>query len=207
MNSQPADELRKIRMLMERSSIYHSLSGLSGVAAGAVGIIVYAAVYGIATPLLKKHPEMQDTQDGQQYLFKIFFGASLICLVLAFTAIFFFNRRKARLQGTPFFEPVMQKMFVNLFIPLLAGGIYVSMLFWEHQYLLMAPTMLIFYGLAMIQASGHTIAEIRYLGMAELILGLVAIFMTQFGMWFWLAGFGVLNMLYGGYIYLKYERN
>src|SRR5258706_8143426 len=96
------EDLKKIRSLMERSSIYRSLSGLSGVAAGAIGLIVYAFVYGIVDPIVEKEPEMKFTDEGRLYLIKIFFIASVVCLLLAFTAIFFFNWRKAQRQGLPF---------------------------------------------------------------------------------------------------------
>ncbi|HYV92972.1 MAG TPA: hypothetical protein VE978_14375 [Chitinophagales bacterium] len=201
------EDLKKIRSLMERSSMYRSLSGLSGVAAGVIGLIVYAIVYGIVDPMVEKRPEMKSTDEGQLYLIKIFFTASVICLILVFAAIFYFNRRKAKRHELPFFEPAMQKMFLNLFIPLIAGGVYCLMLIHEKQFLLIAPSMLIFYGLGMINASRHTIIEIRYLGLVELILGLIAIFMKEYGMWFWLAGFGIVNLIYGAYIYLRYEKS
>jgi len=130
----------------------------------------------------------------------------VICLLLVFSAIFFFNWRKAKQHDIPFLEPSMQKMFVNLFIPLIAGSVYCLMLLNEKEFLLIAPSMLVFYGLAMINASRHTIVEIRYLGLVELILGLVAIFFKEYGMWFWLAGFGFVNLIYGAYIYFNYER-
>lgn len=207
MEPEPSlEELKKIRSLMERSSIYHSLSGLSGVAAGVIGLIVYAVVYGLVDPFIEEQPQVKYTDEGRLYLIKIFFGASVICLLLAFAAIFFFNWRKARRNDLSFFEPAMQKMFVNLFIPLIAGGLYSVMLLREQQFLLIAPSMLIFYGLAMIQASRHTIIEIRYLGLVELVLGLIAIFMKEYGIWFWLAGFGAVNLIYGAYIYFRYER-
>jgi hypothetical protein len=199
------EDLKGIRSLMERSSMYRSLSGLSGVAAGAIGMIVYFIVYGIVDPMVEKQPEMKFTDEGQLYLIKIFFIASLICLLLVFAAIFFFSWRNAKNQDLPFPEPAMQKMFINLFIPLIAGGVYCLMLIQEKQFLLIAPSMLIFYGLAMINASRHTIIEIRYLGLVELILGLIAIFFKEYGIWFWLAGFGVVNLIYGAYIYFSYE--
>jgi hypothetical protein len=167
---------------------------------------VYAVIYGIVDPLIEKQPQIKYTDEGRLYLIKIFFAASVICLLLAFSAILFFNWRKARRSDLSFFEPAMQKMFFNLFIPLIAGGLYCVMLMREQQFLLIAPSMLIFYGLAMIQASRHTIIEIRYLGLVELILGLIAIFVKEYGMWFWLAGFGIVNLIYGAYIYFRYER-
>ncbi len=76
---------------------------------------------------------------------KIFFLASAVCILLAFTGILFFNARKARKAGEDFYTPAMRKMFINLFIPLVAGGIYCLVLVREHEYGLVAPTMLLFY--------------------------------------------------------------
>src|ERR1043165_5442184 len=109
------DNLKKIRSLMERSAMYRSLSGLSGVAAGTIGLIVYFIVYGIVDPIIGKNPAMKFTDESQLYLIKTFFIASVICLTLTFASIFFFNWRKAKRDELPFFEPVMQKMFINLF--------------------------------------------------------------------------------------------
>ena len=200
------EDLKRIRSLMERSSVYHSLSGLSGVAAGVIGIVVYFAAYAFIDPILEKDPQWKFTAEGQAYLIRFFSVASIICLALAFSAILYFNRLKAQQTGLPLFDETMKKMFINLFIPLISGGIYCIMLIREQNFLLIAPSMLIFYGLAMIMASRHTIIEIRHLGFAELILGLIAIFFKEYGMWFWLSGFGLVNVIYGAYIYFTYER-
>jgi len=200
------DDIKRIRKLMERSSVDHSLSGLSGVAAGIIGIVIFFVVYHFIDPMLEKKVDWNATPEGENYLIKFFFVASVICLALVFTAILYFNRLKAKRAGLPFFDTSMQKMFINLFIPLIAGGIYSLMLVREKEFLLIAPSMLVFYGLSMIMASRHTIIEIRHLGFAELLLGLIAIFFKDFGMWFWLVGFGFINVIYGAYIYFRYER-
>jgi hypothetical protein len=201
------EDIKKIRSLMENSVVYNSLSGLSGVAAGIIGIVVYFIVYGMINPAVQQDPNMRDSPVIEFNMLRLFFTASAVCLTLAFSAIFFFNARKARKAGEAFYTPAMRKMFINLFIPLIAGGIYCLMLVREGEYGLVAPTMLVFYGLAMIMASRNTIIEIRYLGFAELILGLIALFVKTYGMWFWLAGFGFVNVAYGLYIYFQYEKN
>jgi hypothetical protein len=201
----PLDDLHRIRNLMEKSTMYHSLSGLSGVVAGIVGIVIYFITYLIANPYLDSHMGSMSSAD-RRYVTGIFLIAATVALVLAFTGIFFFNYQKAKREGAAFLESSMKKMFINLFIPLVAGGIYCLMLLGQQQYLLIAPTMLVFYGLAMIQASRHTIVEIQHLGMAELLIGLVAIFIPQYGLWLWLLGFGFVNLFYGAYIYFRYEK-
>lgn len=199
-------ELKKIRSLMERSTIYHSLSGLSGIAAGIVGIVAYLVVYLIIDPRMESDSAVKMTAIGKSNLIQIFLLGSIAAFLLAFAAIFLFNWRKAKQYQLPFFDEPMRQMFINLFIPLIAGGVYCLMLLREELFLLIAPTTLIFYGLGMILASRHTIIEIRYLGMIELTLGLISIFMKDYGSWFWLIGFGFVNLIYGAYIYLRHER-
>src|SRR3982751_4364256 len=90
------EELKQIRNLMERSSISHSLSGLSGVAAGIIGILFYFGTYAIIDPMLEKNPEWKFTPEGESYLIRFFSLASAICLTLVFAAVLFFNYLRAR---------------------------------------------------------------------------------------------------------------
>ncbi len=39
-----------------------------------------------------------------------------------------------------------------------------------------------------------------------IILGLIAMFYIGYGLYFWAIGFGILHIVYGLYIYYKYER-
>ncbi|MES2397617.1 MAG: hypothetical protein V4549_16525 [Bacteroidota bacterium] len=70
----------------------------------------------------------------------------------------------------------------------------------------MAPSSLLFYGLALINASKYTLNDIRYLGICEIVLGLIASLYIGYGLLFWAAGFGVLHIVYGAVMYYKYER-
>jgi hypothetical protein len=75
----------------------------------------------------------------------------------------------------------------------------------DHIFLI-APTCLLFYGLALINASRYTLGEIRYLGCCELILGIISLWVPGYGLIFWAAGFGVLHIIYGIIMWWKYER-
>ena len=66
--------------------------------------------------------------------------------------------------------------------------------------------MLIFYGLALVNASKYTRNDVRSLGMAEVVLGMISLSALQYGLLFWALGFGVLHIAYGTYMYLKYEK-
>jgi hypothetical protein len=70
-----------------------------------------------------------------------------------------------------------------------------------------APACLIFYGLALVNASKYTLSEIRYLGLLQIVLGLINTQFINKGLIFWAIGFGLLHILYGFSMWWKYERN
>ena len=69
-----------------------------------------------------------------------------------------------------------------------------------------AALMLIFYGLALINASKYSIGDIRYLGFTQIILGLICALMPSYGFWFWVIGFGFMHIIYGSMMHFKYDR-
>jgi hypothetical protein len=74
-------------------------------------------------------------------------------------------------------------------------------------YGLVAPACLIFYGLALVNASKYTLSEVRYLGYAQILLGIINLWMPGYGLYFWAAGFGVMHIIYGIVMWSRYERN
>jgi hypothetical protein len=91
-------------------------------------------------------------------------------------------------------------------IPLTAGAIYCSILLYHGHIALIAPATIIFYGLSILNASKYTIHDIRSLGVLEIVIGLIASIYVDYGLLFWALGFGVLHIVYGLYIYFKYEK-
>jgi hypothetical protein len=91
-------------------------------------------------------------------------------------------------------------------LPLVAGGIYLFRLLQIGSYGLIAPGCLIFYGLALLNASKYTLREVRYLGICEIILGIINLWVIGKGIYFWAFGFGILHILYGIVMWWKYER-
>ena len=71
---------------------------------------------------------------------------------------------------------------------------------------LVAPATLVFYGMTLFNAGKFTLDEVRYLGICEMILGLVAAIYIGYGLLFWAIGFGVLHIIYGAVMWWKYER-
>jgi hypothetical protein len=191
------EDLKEIRNLMEKSSRFLSLSGLSGIIAGVAAIAgaFYAwwfiSQLGMMTILV--NPIIVLLVDA------------LIVFVIALFAGIFFSWRKAIKQGVQFWCKTSKRLLINFLIPLVSGGIFSIFLIYHGYYLMIIPATLIFYGLALVNASKFTYADTYYFGLSEIILGLLASFFNGYGIWFWGIGFGVLHILYGIVIYFKYD--
>ena len=118
----------------------------------------------------------------------------------------YFTTRKAKLKGQPIWDALTKRLLISLAIPLVSGGLFCIAMFFQGLAGIIAPATLIFYGLSLVNASKFTLHDIYYLGICEIILGIIAVFNIGFGLEFWAIGFGFLHILYGTIMYLKYER-
>ena len=203
------DNLTEIRSLMERSSRFISLSGASGISAGIVAIIGAAAVSiyhgtSIISTAWERNYESGARVNTDTLTFYII--VALLVLGIAIALSVFFTMRKAKKNNLPVWDSVAKRLVTSLLVPLSTGGIFCIILLFNGITSLVAPSMLIFYGLALINASKFAIGDAEILGSAEIILGLTAMFFDGYGMLFWTLGFGVFHIVYGIYMYLKYER-
>jgi len=204
-SKQYLEDITEIKSMMERSSRFISLSGISGIFAGIYALIGAGLVYNrmyASTGDLYQRTYINSYESDLSFMIIV----AVTVLVLALITGVFFTTRKARKQKLKTWDNTTKRLLVNLMIPLIAGGLICLMLLKGHYYTLVAPATLIFYGLALINASHHTYRDIRYLGMSELALGLIACSFIGYGLLFWAIGFGVLHIIYGTMMYLKYER-
>jgi len=205
-NQEHLNNLAEIRSLMEKSSTFISLSGLSGISAGIIGLVSAVYVY-IRFESLFSPGRSYTVEPAFSYgTITSLIVIAVIVLILTFGAAIFFTSRKAKKKGLPVWNSSAKRLVVNLFIPLAAGGVFCLILLYHGIYGLIAPAMLLFYGLALLNASKYTLNDIKYLGISELTLGLIAAFWFQYSLLFWALGFGVLNIIYGIMMYIKYER-
>ena len=204
MNRKHQEDLSHIRSMMERSSRFISLSGLSGVFAGLSALIGGLYVY----QLFKING--LDYFDGEHKLYSVDLVSELV--IIAFIILFFaltfgifFTIRKSRKYYLPIWTSATKKMLFNLAIPLLVGGVFCLALLYHQIYVLIAPATLLFYGLALINAEKYTFSDIKYLGFCELVLGCISLFFLGYGLVFWIIGFGILHILYGLIVFKKYK--
>ncbi|MBN1952350.1 MAG: hypothetical protein JW801_14210 [Bacteroidales bacterium] len=193
------DALQDIRKMMNRSVRFLSLSGLSGLFAG-----IYAILAGLIAYLYLGKLEYF-TPDGKTDRVVLVMIA-VVTLILALLTAFLLSLRKARHAGVKMWDESAKNAILNLCIPLLTGGIFSLALIHEGIIGLVAPTTLIFYGLALVNTSKYTFPTIRQLGFLEIGLGLINAFFIGYGLIFWVAGFGLFHVIYGIYMYFKYDR-
>lgn len=206
-DSESLQDIKAIRKLMEESTRFLSLSGLSGVFAGLTAIAGALFAYFI---ILKSGTinfnEYLTTLTGQEttLLRWQLFAAAAIVLVVSVLFAFWFSMRKAKKDGKSFWSPVSKRLLINLLIPLITGGILTIVFMLQNQIQLVIPGFLIFYGLALVNAGKFTFGEIFYLGILEIITGLVSAFIPGWSLIFWIFGFGLLHIIYGLAMFRKY---
>ena len=196
--------LTDIRSLMERSAKFLSLSGLSGVSAGLIALI------GAGWAWFHQATDSSDYQNDAAHRraqTEFLLTDMLLVLVFALAAGIFFTVRKARRQGLPVWNQTSRRLLWALSVPLLTGGVFCIGLIYHGMFWLAFPTTLIFYGMALLHGSRYTVRDVEYLGVSEVVLGLIALFFTGYALLTWAVGFGVLNIVYGVVMWMKYERS
>jgi hypothetical protein len=218
MNEQQAsiDALKDIRKMMERSSRFISLSGWSGVAAGCCALIGAWFGHGIInqsriqSDSLRKHydADLQTTPiQIKDYMGNQLVQIALLTFLAAVVLAFFFTYIRSRKTGTPIWGVASKRLTLSVGIPMIIGGIYLLKLMQAGAFGLIAPGCLLFYGLGLVNAAKYTLGEIKWLGYGQLLLGVINLFYTGYGIYFWALGFGVLHIVYGIIMWWKYERD
>ena len=209
---QSLEDLQHIKKMMERSSRFISLSGLSGISAGFCAIIgawvAHPYVFGQKDFIINNDLAVAQavTNDYSIILNTYLFWIATTTFIAAFLSAFFFTWLKSKKDGTPLWGNTAKRLMINVSIPLLVGGIFLFRMLHYGTFGLVAPGCLIFYGLALINASKYTLDEIRYLGYIQILLAVINLWFVGYGLYFWTMGFGVMHIAYGVYMWIKYER-
>ncbi|MEP5255312.1 MAG: hypothetical protein ABJQ39_09665 [Winogradskyella arenosi] len=195
------NDISEIKNLMHKSSRFISLSGLSGIMAGIYALIGAALTYYLV-----------DTYSYGTLLLDGWIFRSVM-LVLFFVASFsivtgiILTTRKAKKNGEEIWNQSSRRLIFNFLIPLVAGGLYILIILSQGRYGQTGGLMLIFYGLALVNASKYSLGDIKYLGFIEMTLGLIATAFPGYGFWLWVIGFGFMHIIYGTWMHFKYDTN
>jgi uncharacterized DUF497 family protein len=204
-NEKYLNDLSEIKNLMNRSSRFLSLSGLSGILAGTYSLIgawmAYKTIY-FDTSTMGSYRNLVISQEA---VFRLLFIAFTVIVLSLITGIFL-SIRKAKKAEESFWNSASKRLVINFAIPLATGGFFILFLIEKEILGLIAPLTLLFYGLACVNASKYTLGGIRYLGITMIVLGLLSTWFIGYGLLFWALGFGVCHILYGSIMYFKYEK-
>lgn len=193
-------DISEIKNLMNKSSRFISLSGLSGVLAGIYALIGAAIAYWL----------VMTESGGTLYIFHgwVFWACMAVLLMTALLSAvtgIILTTRKAKKTGDKMWDNSSKRLLLNFIIPLAVGGIYCLIILSQGRYGQTGGLMLIFYGLALVSASKYSIGDIQYLGYIQIILGLIASYYPGYGFWLWAIGFGVMHIIYGTWMHFKYD--
>jgi len=200
------DDIGEIKHLMNKSSRFMSLSGLSGILAGIYALIGTTLVYNI---IYKDNPLTKDSYQtlvlDETSMLNIFAIAFAVVSVSIITAIIL-SWKKAKLYNEKLWDIASRRLMINFMIPLATGGFFIIALIEKEIYVFVAPLTLVFYGLALVNASKYTLGYIRYFGVTMILIGLSSVWFLGYGLFFWALGFGLCHIIYGALVHLKYER-
>jgi len=199
-------DIEEIRSLMEKSSKFISLSGWAGIFAGVFALL---GSY-IALTYLDFNPQSLsvDTENNpfqQKQIFSVV-QLALLVFLLAISFALFFTHRRAKRKDELLWTPTAKRLVMNMAVPLFTGGILILIFISKGFIGFVAPFSLLFYGLALFTISKFTFDEVKILGLIEILLGLISVYKVSLGLLFWSIGFGVVHIVYGIYVYFKYER-
>lgn len=194
------DDIRAIREMMEQSSKFLSLSGLSGIIVGCIATIGAAFAYFY----LLRDPSLTDYNLKQEML--ILLTDAILVLIISIATGIYLSAKKAKKSGQKLFNPTTYRLLYNLAVPLVSGGLFCLIYLFKGDLRTVIAATLLFYGLALVNASKYTYREIHRLGLIEIALGLAAALCGRYGILFWTLGFGVCHMVYGTVMHMKYDR-
>ncbi|UZD22786.1 hypothetical protein PBT90_05055 [Algoriphagus halophytocola] len=201
----PEQELAEIKSMMERSTRFLSLSGLSGILAGTYALIAAGLAYAwVYYPNLPYGTNIELIRQ-EDILGKLLVTAAVVLLFSIGTA-WLMSQSKSKKKAQKFWTPASKRFIQALFIPVAVGGIFCLAMLAKGYLGVVAPATLIFYGLGLLNASTFTLNDIKYLGYCQLVLGIISAFFTGYGLILWAVGFGVLHIIYGAMMYYKYDR-
>ena len=211
IQNESLQELQHIKKMMERSSRFISLSGLSGISAG---VCALTGAWFANKAIMSKGAPPGNWGASRNYggtTLREFMGSRLFEIAVAtfigaIALSFLFTWLRSKKSNMPLWSKTARRLMVNVAVPMIAGGFYLLREIQSGNYGLIAPGCLIFYGLALVNASKYTLSEVRYLGYSQIVLGIINCWMIGYGLYFWAAGFGLLHIVYGFLMWFKYER-
>ncbi|MBO4599854.1 MAG: hypothetical protein J5641_03855, partial [Bacteroidales bacterium] len=126
-------------------------------------------------------------------------ACALALLAVSFAVVSFGSYRAIRRHGEFVFDQTIRRPLLHFCVPMVVGGLLCLAMLLQGHYGLTSTFMLVFYGLALLNASHYTSPAIAVLGYCEMLLGVVDCFVVSHAILFWFLGFGLLHIVFGIY--------
>jgi hypothetical protein len=198
-------DLASIKDVMERSTKFISLSGLTGILAGTYALlgslVAYYLVYYPSSPFGFRFHYVNEEKTIVSLL-----ATATFVLTLSLLTGYYFTYQKAKKKNQKIWSKSSERLLSSMATPLVAGGLFILILLSRGYFMVIAPASLLFYGLALVNGSAHTFSDVKYLGFCQILLALLCGLMPGYGLIFWALGFGVLHIVYGISMHYKYDR-
>ena len=196
--------IQEMRNMMDQATRFKLISGLSGMIAGILSLLSLYVIYIMSgiSPFEVEALERVWRGSNPILISCIFISLFVACMGLGL----YMSRRNARQAGKNAWDGSAKRLVFSLLIPVLTGGVFSMLLIQLGLVSLFAPVTLLFYGMGLLSASKFTLDAVRTVGLIFIGLGLLATGILSYGLLIWTLGFGLVHIVYGFIIYVKYER-
>lgn len=204
------EQLKEIKSMMEKSSRFISLSGWSGVAAGmsalAGAALAYPYVDMTANETIRGISRREGYDAITDYLFHPLSYIAIGTFLIAMISAFIFTYIKSQKQKINIWGSMSRKVAFHFLVPFASGTLFILYLISNQDFIYVAPLSLIVYGISLFSVYKFTIHETLYLSLTIIALGLANLLFSGYSFIFWTAGFGICHIVYGIYMWYKYDR-
>src|ERR1043165_9369513 len=118
--------IKDIKRMMERSSRFISLSGWSGISAGICALVgawvAHSRIDRFLHPVSGRNYYHSDS--GLVLMYDLI-QISAVTFIAAFVSAFIFTWSRSRRNGTPLWDPTVQRLAWNTILPMVVGGIVI----------------------------------------------------------------------------------
>lgn len=197
--------IEEIRDIMERSTTFVSLSGLSGIISGMLALMGVYILYVYFHSIILSDDILKLVVEDP-FVMEAIFSIFVTIFIFALATSFILSMDKAKKKSQKVFNNSSKRFAFNLFIPIVSAIFIIIALIKHDEIWLIIPLTLIFYGMALINAGKYSRPEVLHLGIGCILSGILAMYFIEFGIILWGIGFGILNILTGITMYYKYDR-
>jgi hypothetical protein len=163
---QAADHLKVIRSLMERATVYRTISWPAALFGGGVAVILAVLIF------LREQAAIRDGHPEKMISEEAWVGCWVVALILTSLFNILLVSRKSKREGRPFFSPGLKLALRALFPPMFAGGVIGIGLTLSETAAIGASIWVMCYALALLATRGLAPKSITRLGWTFLGAGL-----------------------------------